>query len=122
RSLGGDTCQRIGTNLGIFLKDGKYGAPGTTPIETVLNEINRKATLSADHVTKTTSQSVTAAIKTEKTGVINTVYGSWETTIIASIVVIVVIVLIMVIIYLILRYRRKKKMKKKLQYIKLLEE
>ncbi|SOV83743.1 PIR protein [Plasmodium reichenowi] len=60
----------------------------------------------------------------EKTNLaaVNTAYGGYNTTIIASIVAIVVIVLIMVIIYLILRYRRKKKMKKKLQYIKLLNQ
>ncbi|CDO61688.1 rifin [Plasmodium reichenowi] len=60
----------------------------------------------------------------EKTymGAVESTYGAWKTTIIASVVTIVVIVLIMVIIYLILRYRRKKKMKKKLRYIKLLEE
>ncbi|SOV84228.1 rifin PIR protein, putative [Plasmodium reichenowi] len=97
----------------------------TLPIDhvpKVLEEALRKATQSAADLTKTTSQSVTAAIKAEKTGEIAATYGAWKTTIIASIVAIVVIVLIMVIIYLILRYRRKKKMKKKLQYIKLLEE
>ncbi|KOB63712.1 hypothetical protein PFHG_03996 [Plasmodium falciparum HB3] len=62
------------------------------------------------------------AIKARETGLINTIFMSKQTAIIASVVAIVVIVLIMIIIYLILRYRRKKKMKKKLQYIKLLEE
>ncbi|CZT62655.1 rifin [Plasmodium falciparum NF54] len=64
----------------------------------------------------------TAAFETKYIDGVNTAYGGYQTSIIASIVAIVVIVLIMIIIYLILRYRRKKKMKKKLQYIKLLEE
>ncbi|SOV83878.1 rifin PIR protein, putative [Plasmodium reichenowi] len=64
----------------------------------------------------------TAEFTSRNMAAVNTTYGGYHVSIIASIVAIVVIVLIMVIIYLILRYRRKKKMKKKLQYIKLLEE
>ncbi|KNC35058.1 rifin [Plasmodium falciparum RAJ116] len=71
--------------------------------------------------TQVTSET-TAELTAQKTGVVQTTYMGYQTTIIASIVAILVIVLVMVIIYLILRYRRKKKMKKKLQYIKLLEE
>ncbi|SOV84086.1 rifin PIR protein, putative [Plasmodium reichenowi] len=69
-----------------------------------------------------TLASKTTEFTTRNMAAVNTAYGGYHTTIIASIVAIVVIVLILVIIYLILRYRRKKKMKKKLQYIKLLEE
>ncbi|SOV84064.1 rifin PIR protein, putative [Plasmodium reichenowi] len=76
----------------------------------------------ASKAAEATRETVTTELTAEKTGVINTIFMSKQTAIIASIVTIVVIVLIMVIIYLILRYRRKKKLKKKLQYIKLLEE
>ncbi|EWC90559.1 hypothetical protein PFNF54_00606 [Plasmodium falciparum NF54] len=68
------------------------------------------------------SAELTAAIKAREAEVINTIFMSKQTAIIASVVAILIIVLIMLIIYLILRYRRKKKMKKKLQYIKLLNQ
>ncbi|KOB84818.1 hypothetical protein PFDG_00138 [Plasmodium falciparum Dd2] len=64
----------------------------------------------------------TAEFKETYMAAVNTTYGGYHISIIASVVAILIIVLIMVIIYLILRYRKKKKMKKKLQYIKLLEE
>ncbi|CDO61679.1 rifin [Plasmodium reichenowi] len=68
------------------------------------------------------SAELTAAIKARETGVINTIFMSKQTAIIASIIAIIIIVFIMLIIYLILRYRRKKKMKKKAQYTKLLNQ
>ncbi|SPJ08689.1 rifin PIR protein,putative [Plasmodium sp. DRC-Itaito] len=87
-----------------------------------LKELVGKARQSATAKAVEVRNATTATIQTEQTDLINTIYVTWETTIIASVIAIVVIVLIMVIIYLILRRRRKKKMKKKLQYIKLLEE
>ncbi|KYN93014.1 rifin, partial [Plasmodium reichenowi] len=96
--------------------------PTEATVRKVLNAALKKATDTANAKAAQVRSATTAAIKTEKTNLINTIYGTWDTTIIASVVAIVVIVLVMIIIYLILRYRRKKKMKKKLQYIKLLEE
>ncbi|EUT66984.1 hypothetical protein PFAG_06116, partial [Plasmodium falciparum Santa Lucia] len=121
-TLGDATCNKIGISIGTMLPNGKPAAPGTGPIVQRLNGLAYKAKLTADDVTKTTTEKVTAELTTKQTTAINATYASYEITIIASIVAIVIIVLIMVIIYLILRYRRKKKMKKKLQYIKLLEE
>ncbi|CDO61886.1 rifin [Plasmodium reichenowi] len=116
-------CIDVGKQLGTHLSDGMArGPPAIESVPKALGKILEKATQSAKAEAANVRFATTAAIKTEKTNLINTIYGSWETTIIASIVAIVVIVLIMVIIYLILRYRRKKKMKKKLKYIKLLEE
>ncbi|ETW32267.1 hypothetical protein PFFCH_00317 [Plasmodium falciparum FCH/4] len=121
-SLAGDTCDKIATKLGLILPNGQYAPPGPGPIVQGLNGLAGKAEQAAAHVTKTTSESVTAAIKARETALIEGRFESSITSINASIIAIIVIVLIMVIIYLILRYRRKKKMKKKLQYIKLLEE
>ncbi|SOV76023.1 rifin PIR protein, putative [Plasmodium reichenowi] len=120
--LDGPTCEEIGISIGTIAKTGPRPPPGIEPIVQRLNGLAVKAKGTADFEAAKVTSTTTTNIITEKTGVINTVYGSWETTIIASVVALVVIVLIMVIIYLILRYRRKKKMKKKLQYIKLLEE
>nr|SPJ13194.1 rifin PIR protein,putative [Plasmodium sp. DRC-Itaito] len=122
-TLGDAMCQRININLRTLTADGRKPLlPDELGVEKTLNVILEEAKQGADALAKDTAKKVTTAIQAEKTDLINTIYGTWETTIIASIVAIVVIVLIMVIIYLILRRRRKKKMKKKLQYIKLLEE
>ncbi|ETW32590.1 hypothetical protein PFTANZ_06691 [Plasmodium falciparum Tanzania (2000708)] len=98
------------------------GPPPQHAIRKLLNGILEEADKAAAHVTKTTSESVTAEITKKQTALIEAGFNSSISSINAAIIAIVVIVLIMVIIYLILRYRRKKKMKKKLQYIKLLEE
>nr|SPJ13437.1 PIR protein, putative [Plasmodium sp. DRC-Itaito] len=87
-------------------------------VETMVSD----AEVSAKAAEAAKSAELTAAIKARKAGVINTIFMSKQTAIIASVVAILIIVLIMVIIYLILRYRRKKKMKKKAQYTKLLNE
>ncbi|KNG75837.1 rifin [Plasmodium falciparum IGH-CR14] len=121
-SLGEDTCKRISISIGTMLPNGKRAAPGTSPIEAVLNGIVKGTKGAADAAAKSARETVTTGITEKETGVINTLFLSKQTAIIASIIAIVVIILIMVIIYLILRYRRKNKMKKKLQYIKLLEE
>ncbi|CDO61553.1 rifin [Plasmodium reichenowi] len=118
-TLGEAMCTKINTNLGTI---GPYALPDQYAIPKVLKGIVGGAQKTADYVTETTTESVTAELTTKNTNLINTICGTWDTAITASIIAIVVIVLIMVIIYLILRYRRKKKMKKKLQYIKLLEE
>ncbi|SOV80417.1 rifin PIR protein, putative [Plasmodium reichenowi] len=115
------TCDRIGLSIGTYVKGG-YAPPGPEPIETVLNGIIERTKEAADAAAKIAEKGVTTGITEKETGVINTIFMSKQTAIIASIIAIVVIILIMVIIYLILRYRRKTKMKKKLQYIKLLEE
>ncbi|CDO61683.1 rifin [Plasmodium reichenowi] len=118
-------CTQFDINFGIRISTGgrvTYGPPGNIQVPKMINELVSKATDTADALAKNTAKKVTADLTTENTNLINTIYGSWQTAIIASVIAIVVIVLIMVIIYKILRYRRKKKMKKKLQYIKLLEE
>ncbi|KNC37524.1 rifin [Plasmodium falciparum RAJ116] len=116
-------CLPFDIALGLKNAEGQQIAPpANVAIPEKINGLAGKAETTANiHGADVTSK-ITTQLRTEQTNVINTIYGSWETTIIASIVAIVIIVLIMVIIYLILRYRRKKKMKKKLQYIKLLEE
>ncbi|KYN93018.1 rifin [Plasmodium reichenowi] len=118
-TLGEAMCTKINTNLGTI---GPYALPDQYAIPKVLKGIVGGAQKTADYVTETTTESVTAELTTKNTNLINSIYGSWDTAITASIIAILVIVIILVIIYLILRYRRKKKMKKKLQYIKLLEE
>ncbi|SPJ09514.1 rifin PIR protein,putative [Plasmodium sp. DRC-Itaito] len=91
-------------------------------IETTVETMVSDAEVSAKAAEAAKSAELTAAIKAREAGVINTIFMSKQTAIIASVVAILIIVLIMVIIYLILRYRRKKKMKKKAQYTKLLNE
>ncbi|CZT98017.1 rifin [Plasmodium falciparum NF54] len=123
KNLGKDMCTKISIKLGTLKPDGiRPGLPDKDAVTKVLNGLVEQADKAAAHVTKTTSESVTAAIKARETALIEGRFESSITSINASIIAIIVIVLIMVIIYLILRYRRKKKMKKKLQYIKLLEE
>ncbi|SCM18870.1 PIR protein, putative [Plasmodium sp.] len=87
-------------------------------VETMMSEAEGTANAAAEAAT----ESVTNAIKARQTDLINTIFMSKQTAIIASVVAILVIVLVMIIIYLILRYGRKKKMKKKAQYTKLLNE
>ncbi|CDO61585.1 rifin [Plasmodium reichenowi] len=115
-------CTPIRAKFGLLQKYGQLPPPDKIVIKNMLTEVNRKAALSATDQAAKVRSATTTAIKAEKTDLINTIFGTWDTAITASIIAIVVIVLIMVIIYLILRHRRKKKMKKKLQYIKLLEE
>ncbi|ETW50086.1 hypothetical protein PFMALIP_01950 [Plasmodium falciparum MaliPS096_E11] len=116
-------CSEFQINLGIHIsKHNTLGIPAYTAIPNKLGLLLEKATKTAKAEAANVRTTISSKIITEETDVINTIYMSNQTAIIASIVAIVVIVLIMVIIYLILRYRRKKKMKKKLQYIKLLEE
>ncbi|ETW52317.1 hypothetical protein PFUGPA_05930 [Plasmodium falciparum Palo Alto/Uganda] len=116
------TCEQIGISIGTMQHDGTYGAPGTTPIETVLNGIVEGTKEAADVAAEAARESATNAIKVQETRLLEAGFNSSISSINASIIAIVVIILIMVIIYFILRYRRKKKLKKKLQYIKLLEE
>ncbi|ETW38862.1 hypothetical protein PFTANZ_00440, partial [Plasmodium falciparum Tanzania (2000708)] len=116
-------CTKFQLNLGIHLSETNiYGTPAYNAIPNKLDLLLEKATQTAEAKAANVRTTISSKIITEETDVINTIYMSNQTAIIASIVAIVIIVLIMVIIYLILRYRRKKKMKKKLQYIKLLEE
>ncbi|EUT86369.1 hypothetical protein PFAG_02239 [Plasmodium falciparum Santa Lucia] len=116
-------CSEFQINLGIHIsKHNTLGIPAYTAIPKSLGTLLGKATQTAKAEASQVSSATSSKIITEQKGVINTIYMSNQTAVIASIIAIVVIVLIMVIIYLILRYRRKKKMKKKLQYIKLLEE
>ncbi|CDO62113.1 rifin, partial [Plasmodium reichenowi] len=91
-------------------------------IKTAVEIMVSEAKGAAAKATKIATDHETALIEARETGVINTIFMSKQTAIIASIVAILIIVLIMIIIYLILRYRRKKKMKKKAQYTKLLNE
>ncbi|SOV76041.1 rifin PIR protein, putative [Plasmodium reichenowi] len=89
-----------------------------TAVQTMVSDAEGPANAAAEVARK----SATAKITEQQTNIINTIFMSKQTAIIASVVAIIVIVLIMLIIYLILRYRRKKKMKKKAQYTKLLNE
>ncbi|SPJ13147.1 rifin PIR protein,putative [Plasmodium sp. DRC-Itaito] len=109
--------------LRTYVENG--GTEGTDPSNAIpkwLNFILEEATEKAKVAEAAAKVEAANAIEVQQTNVINTICGSWETTIIAAVVAIVIIVLVMLIIYLILRRRRKKKMKKKVQYIKLLEE
>ncbi|ETW60555.1 hypothetical protein PFMC_03568 [Plasmodium falciparum CAMP/Malaysia] len=118
-----DTCKAFDIILGIKNAKGEQiGPPARQFITRMLEDVTKKAELTADDVTKTISEKVTKAAIETSTGAIDAASTHLYTTIAYSILAILIIVLIMVIIYLILRYRRKKKMKKKLQYIKLLEE
>ncbi|KOB85387.1 hypothetical protein PFDG_00861, partial [Plasmodium falciparum Dd2] len=91
-------------------------------IQRTVQNIVTKAEGSANAAAEAARESATNAIKARQTDLINTIFMSKQTAIIASVVAILVIVLVMIIIYLVLRYRRKKKMKKKAQYTKLLNE
>ncbi|SPJ10062.1 PIR protein [Plasmodium sp. DRC-Itaito] len=91
-------------------------------IETTVQTMVSDAEVSANAAAEVARKSATAKITEQQTNVINTIFMSKQTAIIASVVAILIIALVMIIIYLILRYRRKKKMKKKAQYTKLLNE
>ncbi|CDO62240.1 rifin [Plasmodium reichenowi] len=91
-------------------------------INRTIQNIVTKAEEPAKAASDAAEKGVIAKITEQQTNMINTIFMSKQTAIIASVVAIIVIVLIMLIIYLILRYRRKKKMKKKAQYTKLLNE
>ncbi|KNG75494.1 rifin [Plasmodium falciparum IGH-CR14] len=121
----GAMCEKIDFNFGMRIRLGsrvKYGPPARDSVPKIINNLVDKATSSAEAEAAQVSSETSSKILTKQTDVINTIYMSNQTAIIASIIAIIIIVSIMVIIYLILRYRRKKKMKKKLLYIKLLEE
>ncbi|EWC77997.1 surface antigen [Plasmodium falciparum UGT5.1] len=114
-------CQSVSNQIPSVSQPGQHISHDEVikrTVETMMSEAEGTANAAAEIA----RESATNAIKAREAEVINTIFMSKQTAIIASIVAIVVIVLIMIIIYLILRYRRKKKMKKKLQYIKLLEE
>ncbi|CZT62775.1 rifin [Plasmodium falciparum NF54] len=89
-----------------------------TAVETMVADAEEPAKAAAEAA----RESAINAIKARETGLINTVFMSKQTAIIASVVAILIIVLVMIIIYLVLRYRRKKKMNKKAQYTKLLNQ
>ncbi|SOV83739.1 PIR protein [Plasmodium reichenowi] len=99
--------------MGISFTDGIR-----TAVETMVADAKEPAKAAAEAA----RESAINAIKARETGLINTIFMSKQTAIIASVVAILIIVLVMIIIYLVLRYRRKKKMKKKAQYTKLLNE
>ncbi|EUR49175.1 hypothetical protein PFBG_06126 [Plasmodium falciparum 7G8] len=101
---------------------GTHGRPSKYAIRKLLEGLAEEADQAAKVAADAARESATNAIEVQQTNVINAIFMSKQTAIIASVVAIVVIVLIMIIIYLILRYRRKKKMKKKAQYTKLLNE
>ncbi|ETW46186.1 hypothetical protein PFMALIP_05746, partial [Plasmodium falciparum MaliPS096_E11] len=115
-------CKTINTNFKLIQIGNQHYYPTNEGIKKGVTEVVGKATKTAEAKAAQVSSETSSKILTKQTDVINTIYMSNQTAIIASIIAVVVIVLIMVIIYLILRYRRKKKMKKKLLYIKLLEE
>ncbi|KNC37556.1 rifin [Plasmodium falciparum RAJ116] len=96
-----------------FATSGKPPVDQKTAITKGVTEVVGKATQTAEAKAAQVSSETSSKILTKQTDVINTIYMSNQTAIIASIIAIIIIVSIMVIIYLILRYRRKKKMKKK---------
>ncbi|KOB63867.1 hypothetical protein PFHG_05072 [Plasmodium falciparum HB3] len=110
------------TKLDLVAKPGHVMVDQKAAITKEITKFVGKAKGTANFKAAQVSSETSSNIITKQTDVINTIYMSNQTAIIASIIAIIIIVLIMVIIYLILRYRRKKKMKKKLQYIKLLQE
>ncbi|ETW44908.1 hypothetical protein PFNF135_00683 [Plasmodium falciparum NF135/5.C10] len=115
-------CNTINTNFKLIQIGNQPYYPTKDGIKKGVTEVVGKATQTAEAKAAQVSSETSSKILTKQTDVINTIYMSNQTAIIASIIAIIIIVSIMVIIYLILRYRRKKKMKKKLLYIKLLEE
>ncbi|SOV78682.1 rifin PIR protein, putative [Plasmodium reichenowi] len=98
------------------------GVSFTDGIRTAVQNMVSDAEGPAAKAAKIATDHETALIEAREIGLINTIFMSKQTAIIASIVAIIIIVLIMIIIYLVLRYRRKKKMKKKAQYTKLLNQ
>ncbi|SPJ13159.1 rifin PIR protein,putative [Plasmodium sp. DRC-Itaito] len=114
-------CQLVLNKTFVVSEKGK-GISDVEVMKTAVQTMMSEAEGVAKAAEAAKSAELTAAIKARQAGVINTIFMSKQTAIIASVVAILIIVLIMVIIYLILRYRRKKKMKKKTQYTKLLNE
>ncbi|SOV76017.1 rifin PIR protein, putative [Plasmodium reichenowi] len=114
-------CQSV-WNQTLAVSKPNHGVTSIEGIKTAVQNMVSDAEVSAKAAAEIAEKDAAAAIEVQQTNMINTIFMSKQTAIIASIIAILIIVLIMVIIYLILRYRRKKKMKKKLQYIKLLEE
>ncbi|EWC91042.1 hypothetical protein PFNF54_00146 [Plasmodium falciparum NF54] len=119
---GNSMCKAFCLKLGTNIAHGGRTLSVDHIVQLKIKGLVERADQAVAHVTKTTSETVTAAIKARETALIEGRFESSITSINASIIAIIVIVLILVIIYLILRYRRKKKMKKKLQYLKLLKE
>ncbi|CDO61768.1 rifin, partial [Plasmodium reichenowi] len=99
----------------------QYANPSTV-IPKFMNTFVESAKGPAEKKAAEATVTKTAELQETYKAAVESTYGSFQTTITASIIAIVIIILVMVIIYKILRYRQKKKMKKKLQYIKLLEE
>ncbi|CDO61684.1 rifin [Plasmodium reichenowi] len=114
-------CQSVWEQTQAVSKT-KKGISEMEGIKTAVETMVSNAKEVASDASAAKSAELTAKITEQQTNVINTIFMSKQTAIIASIIAIIIIVLIMVIIYLILRYRRKKKMKKKAQYTKLLNE
>ncbi|SOS81890.1 PIR protein [Plasmodium sp.] len=114
-------CQSVWKQTSAVSQPRQYISPTEVikrTVETMMSEAKGPANAAADAA----RESAINAIKAGEADVINTIFMSKQTAIIASVVAILVIVLVMIIIYLVLRYRRKKKMKKKAQYTKLLNE
>ncbi|ETW57998.1 hypothetical protein PFUGPA_00007 [Plasmodium falciparum Palo Alto/Uganda] len=114
-------CQSVSNQIPSVSQPKQYISPKEV-IEKILQNIVTQAEEPANVAAEIARESATNAIKARETGLINTIFMSKQTAIIASVVAILIIVLVMIIIYLVLRYRRKKKMKKKAQYTKLLNE
>ncbi|SCM18891.1 PIR protein, putative [Plasmodium sp.] len=114
-------CQSVWNQIQAVSRPGQHISDIHVIKRTVQSMVSDANGVAAD-ASAAKSAELTAAIKAREAEVINTIFMSKQTAIIASVVAILVIVLVMIIIYLILRYRRKKKMKKKAQYTKLLNE
>ncbi|ETW19407.1 hypothetical protein PFFVO_01584 [Plasmodium falciparum Vietnam Oak-Knoll (FVO)] len=114
-------CQSVWKQTSAVSQPRQYISPEEVIEQTVQNIVN-KAEGPANTAAEVARESATNAIEVQQTNVINAIFMSKQTAIIASVVAILIIVLIMLIIYLVLRYRRKKKMNKKAQYTKLLNE
>ncbi|ETW45488.1 hypothetical protein PFNF135_00010 [Plasmodium falciparum NF135/5.C10] len=64
-------CAKFGVRLGTFKAiDDPYGTPAGQLVPKLLEQVAYKADQAAAHVTKTTSESVTAAIKARETALI----------------------------------------------------
>ncbi|CZT98680.1 rifin [Plasmodium falciparum NF54] len=114
-------CQSVWNQIQTVSQRGQYISPDEIikrTVKTMVADAEEPAKAAAEAA----RESAINAIKARETGLINTVFMSKQTAIIASVVAILIIVLVMIIIYLVLRYRRKKKMNKKAQYTKLLKE
>ncbi|SCM18762.1 PIR protein, putative [Plasmodium sp.] len=114
-------CRSVWQQISAVLTT-KKGISTKEVIEQTVQNIATRANGPANAAAEIARENAINAIKAREADVINTIFMSKQTAIIASVVAILVIVSVMIIIYLILRYRRKKKMKKKAQYTKLLNE